>query len=248
MEKEKYTSLLISVPCRGLKILPPSGLESFVEKARRGERVNPPTDLDKIKWALVLYSNILRKRYPTTNSGQEFMTQVCYERLDELTELANSMTMCIVEKWKNIAPDTEIAVILFGSTTRGLVKNSSHPDPSNIDLAVIGNIDDYHKELLYDAIRPTRKSTQEIILKNCSISDNSADIQNSGNAGVHIQNIEKLTKNDFQQTIEYLKANATALYDPAGIWSGLENEALVYLRDETNFLSKINNRKKHRQI
>ncbi|MCL5970090.1 MAG: hypothetical protein M1450_01135, partial [Patescibacteria group bacterium] len=72
---------------------------------------------------------ILAKRYPKPEQGRKFMESVDYERRKELLEKAVHLSESIVASWKEINPDKPIAIILFGSVAKGLVKQTQNPDP-----------------------------------------------------------------------------------------------------------------------
>lgn len=223
--ERKTESYLITIPKRGIKIIPPEETAQKMAAARRGERVGEWSQEEKTRLQLLIESSIMKKRYPTSEDGKQFMEWVDYERRKELFSYAEDLSNHIVGKWKEVNPEQEIAIVLYGSTTRGLVKNPEHPDPSNIDMAVIGEISEEERLALFDAIRPKRHEIQEKIL--CSCKNIAPEyISQCGNAGVHVQHINKLKVNNYCTTFEYIKARAVALYDPASIWGQIELEAL----------------------
>lgn len=171
----------------------------------------------------------LRKRYPSPEAGLKFMQTVDFDRRNYLLRLAQSATEKIVDEWKKINSETEIAVIVFGSVAKGLVKKNDDPDPSNIDMSVIGNISDSDRDKLYDAIRPYRKSVQEDIL-GTSGEVNSPE-KNPGNLGICIQHTDKLTNGHFSAMAGYIGSGAFPIYDPSNIWGDLEKNALSRLAD-----------------
>ncbi len=244
----KESELLLYIPQRRLKILAPNGLETFVSRAKNGYGVKPLNEKEKAKLWLNLYSGILKKRCRSGEYDDSFRENIDFERRRELLNMARELTDCIVNQWKKISPNKEIAVLIFGSIPRGLVKSTTHPDPSNIDLAVIGVINDDEKNRLFDAIRPKRTATQEIILQGCRNVNSEIDLHRSGNAGVIIQNTDKLLASNYAQTIEYIKANATPLYDPLDIWGRIEDQALTDLIENTNYLNDIRKGKRRRML
>ncbi len=237
IEREGQPDYLITVPKRGLRIIPPAETLQKMMAARHGLRVGSWTDEEKTRLRLITESGILKKRYPTSADGKLFMQEVDYERRNELLSYAYELSEQVVRSWETINPDKDIAIILFGSITRGLVKRPEHPDPSNIDMAVIGNITDEEKELLFDAIREKRAEVKGRILSGCV---NLTGIhEQCGNAGVFIQDISKLKLNNYCPAIEYIKACATALWDPVGIWGCLEREALQLRGDQLEKNRKV---------
>ena len=196
-----------------------------VDVSIHGARLSPEQLTAKME--LVSLAGTLKSRFPDPQSGEGFMTQVDPDRGETLKGYATELTEEIVSSWQNIAPEKPIAVVLFGSVARGLVKSQMHTDPSNIDLSVMGDINEEEREKLFDLIRPQRVSTQEKILKDCP------DVQtgelNPGNAGVHIQHVDKLRKNGFHSTLYwYIASSAQALHDPDNVWGQLESDALDY--------------------
>jgi predicted nucleotidyltransferase len=245
---------LITIPKRGLRVIAPEYTQKVMELARKHkeegtrftdeEKENLWPNTEKARLFLMKQCGTLARRYPKPEEGRKFMENVDYQRREELLEKARHLSTDIVSSWGKISPDKPIAVILFGSVAKGLVKHTQNPDPSNIDIAVIGDISSEERESLMDEIRPHRKSLQEWILQRVPFI-NSSD-KNPGNAGVIIQNIEKLTKDNLEPAKNYITSGAIALYDPEGIWSNIESQALnnTYERIE----SKKNKRLPKREI
>lgn len=231
---------LISLPKRGLRVIPPAETEANMRLARLRQRVTWSLE-EKARLKQLIGCSILEKRYPTREDGEKFMRdEVDYNRREELLRMAHELTSHIIASWDIINPDKDIAVILFGSVAKGLVKKADHPDPSNIDLAVIGDISNEERVELYDRIRSKRKDIQRRIIKNNpnispevkqrAIENQYVDRkENLGNAGVFIQTPEKVKKNDYSAAMIYIRSNAHALYDPSGIWHRIENETLEFL-------------------
>ncbi len=225
LETERY---LINIPQRGVKIIPPAETAEKMRLAKQGQRVGAWSEEEKIRLKLLIDCSILKNRYPTAEAGRDFMVDVDYQRREELYRYAEELSDCILEKWSSIS-NKPIAIVLYGSTTRGLVKCPEHPDPSNIDLFVTGDISEEKKLILLDEIRPKRLKIKEIILKSCNrVNEQSI----GGNAGVHVQHTNKLTVNDYCGVLGYIAANAVALYDPAGVWKRLEKEALEFYKNK----------------
>lgn len=245
LESEQY---LITIPRRGLRVVAPPHTQSVIELARKHKKEGTRfTDEEKEKlWPesekarlyLMKQCGTLAKRYPKAEEGKQFMKSVDYQRRDELLEKATNLSKDIVSSWEEINPDKPIAVILFGSVAKGLVKRTENPDPSNIDLAVIGDINSDEREKLMDEIRPHRKSVQEWILQRVPFINSSE--RNPGNAGVIVQNTEKVKKDSFEPAKNYITSGAIVLHDPEGIWKNLEEEALK------NTYEKMNNKNKRR--
>lgn len=220
---------LITLPRRGLKIIPPPETQENMRLARSGQKVFW-TPEEKTRLRELISCTILEKRYPTKEDGQKFMAQdVDYGRREELLSMALELTNCIVSSWQTINPQKDIAIILFGSIAKGLVKKPTHPNPSNVDLAVIGDFTPEERDRLFDGIRCKRGEIQQKIISGNPNIDPSE--RNPGNAGVFIQTPNKLSNNDFSATRIYVRSNAQALYDPAGIWKNIEKKALAHFAE-----------------
>ncbi len=231
---ESQPEYLITLPRRGIRVIAPEHTQKVMELARqhkaKGTRFTSEEkqelwpDTEKTRIRLIKQCGTLAKRYPNPEDGEKFMGNVDYQRRDELMQQAQSLSDNIVSSWQTINPNTPIAVVLFGSVAKGLVKHTEHPDPSNIDIAVIGDISQDERERLMDEIRPHRKNVQDWILGRVPFI-NSPE-KNPGNAGVMVQHIDKLKKDRYEPTRNYIASGAIALHDPEGIWSNLEREGL----------------------
>lgn len=221
--------LSITLPKTGLCITAPEQTARNMEIARttNDKKVVKGliiwSDDEKTRLKLLKNNTIFKKRYPSVVEGRSFMLNVDYEKQKELYAYAEDLSSFIVESWDEINDQTPIATVLFGSVACGLVKKITHPDPSNIDLAVIGNITEDERVMLFEAIRGKRKEIQQKIIQSYGRSMGNAG---EGNAGVFIQHTEKLRNNNYQCAKEYIASNATTLHDPALIWHTLEQEAL----------------------
>jgi len=153
---------------------------------------------------------ILKKRYPSAKDGEEYMNSVDMEWREVLYRKADLISVQIAEQAKAIGKE-DFAILLFGSVAKGLARKQDHPDPSNIDLAVIGQFTDEEREELLNRIRPIRNKEEEEI---------------GNNVGVFIQTPNKLRNSNYGAAFMYIGSSARALYDPKGIWSSLQEEAL----------------------
>jgi hypothetical protein len=223
VKAENCPEFLISLPRRGVRVIPPRQTMDNMRLAREGFSITPWSEGEKARLALIKKDPIMAKRYPDPNSGQALMAEVCYERREELLLLAKDLTGVIVSEWGKISSDKDIAVVLFGSVARGLVRSREHPDPSNIDMSIIGNFSEEERLMLLDAIRPARQEIRLKIIKTC-VGQEFSGI--SGNAGVYVQNVDKLINNKFACAKEYISSNAFSLHDPSGIWKMVEESAL----------------------
>lgn len=244
---ESEPNYLITLPKRGLRVIAPKHTQRVMALARRHkeessrfsaeEKETLWPETEKTRLRLIKQCGILAKRYPNPKDGKKFMETVDYQRREELLTKAKDLSTDIVSAWQDINPDKPIAIILFGSVAKGLVKHGENPDPSNIDIAVIGDITQSERERLMDEIRPHRKSVQGWILERVPFVNSSE--RNPGNAGVMVQNTEKLTKDNYEPTRNYIASGAITLYDPQGIWSDLENQALNHVYGKTNNKNKL---------
>lgn len=231
---ESEPNYLITLPRRGLKVIAPEHTRRVMELARQHkaqgtrftdeEKASLWPDEEKARLYLMKQCGTLKRRYPQATEGKKFMESVDYESRRELIEKARSLSLDIVASWEKVNPDKQIAIVLFGSVAKGLVKHSQNPDPSNIDLAVIGDIDKDEKEKLLDEIRPHRRSVQEWILGRVPFLN--SEERNPGNAGVIVQNLDVVAKDNFEPAKNYITSGAIPLHDPAGIWQQVEEKAL----------------------
>lgn len=222
---------LITIPQRGLKVIPPTETQANMRIAKEGGIAHWSQE-ERARLYLLTHCRILEKRHPKPVDGKTYMESVDMERREYLLSLANELSRTIADEWHRISPDSEVAVILYGSVAKGLTRGTNHPDPSNIDLSVVGNISDEEKTQLFNRIRQKRTETQKKILEGYGNVESSE--QNPGNAGVIIQNIDKLRKERYGVARTYIAGGAIALYDPAGIWKAVEEEALKYQIEKIN--------------
>lgn len=209
---------------RGINILiPPQATKIIYTSSVTNEM--PITEA--VRLSRINNCKILKERYPTPEKGIGYMTTVDYQRRNELLQLARNLTSCIVKEWRKIDRHKPIAVILFGSVAKGLVRRGDHPDPSNIDLAVIGEFTEVEMESLFNAISTKRREAQQIILSSCPMIVSKE--KNPGNAGVHIQSIKNMKSGDYAGAISHINAGGFAIYDSSNIWQKIEEEALIFM-------------------
>lgn len=220
MSKEQ---LLITLPKRGLRVIPPPEVSQKMIEARKGNIVRFSEE-DKYRLRKLIDCSILARRHPTPDAGREYMESVDYDWRNELLGMAGEMAATVVEEWSEINQEQPLAILLYGSVAKGLVKRPDHPDPSNIDLAVMGCITEEERLMLFDRIRPMRTCIQERILAHAE--DINSPEANPGNAGVIVQHIDKVTKENFSGAKAYIAAGAIPLHDPAYLWRSIEQEAI----------------------
>lgn len=187
----------------------------------------------------------MKKKYPTSQHGVDFMSEVNYGRCEELFAFAQELafdtseeTPGILTSWQKINPNKPITIALFGSVAKALTKKSEHCDPSNIDLAVgIEGITQEEQQQLFDAIRSKREDIKKRILSGCP---NTAENSNGGNAGVHIQNLTKLKR----AMLTYVASGAYPLYGHE-IWHQIEEEEISASAQKT--IAQLNGGKTHRE-
>lgn len=217
----------ITIPKRGIKVIPPRETQEKMALAKQGIKVDPFSPEEKYRLRKIMDCKVLEGRYPAREDGLAFMQEVDLGWRNELLSKASGLAGTIVEEWNNISTNP-IAVLLYGSVAKGLTKRPDHYDPSNIDLAVIGAIGSEERDALYDAIRPERLRIQSEILSNCPALDSPET--NPGNAGVSIQDLNKLRSNYYYGVRMYIQAGALPLFDEYNVWAGIESEAIAFAR------------------
>lgn len=227
------------VHTRGLIITLPPQISHEISQAVNEE--HPIPEMASEFLGVITRDSILKKRYPKPTDGENFMKSVDYNRRDELLALAQGLCKQIVETWNNINPNKDIAVLLYGSVARGLVKDTYNPNPSDIDLTVIGNFTEYERNKLMYSIHPMRNTVRRQIIESCPnvIGEFAEDIRY---AGTLVQNREKLTKERYSAAIHYLGSCITPLYDPSGIWVEIERRALEVVA-ENRLAAPVSHRK-----
>lgn len=179
---------------------------------------------------------ILKKRYPNPSDGEVLMDSVDYDRREKLLAIAYEFCNHIVGTWREINPHKEIAVLLYGSVAKSLVKTPNHPQPSDIDLTVIGDFSEQERRELREKIHPMRDAIRERIVKSCP-NITGAPPEDIRYAGMMVQNTQKLIKNHYSDAIHYIGSCITPLYDPLGIWSDIENRAVEFVERKNNLVA-----------
>lgn len=235
IESESSHLEYISLPRRGLRIVAPPELQDVLASINQRRKDHIPLSQDdrkrlwtpeqKARLDLLLKCKITARRFPTPEHGKGFMQEIDMQRRDEYMTYVRELTENIVNGWSEINSQKAIAVILFGSVAKGLVKDKNHSDPSNIDMTIIGDFSGNERCELFDKIRSKREEISE------RIRSSSPNIDYSirplpGNVGVCIQNTETLSKDRFGETRVYLSAGAFATYDPSDIWTSLTEGAI----------------------
>lgn len=197
------------VHTRGVIVtLPPDASASIGKAYANSEDLHHE---DQRRLSAINNDGILKKRFPSAKDGEKYMNSVDMEWREVLYDKANLISTQIVEQAKAIGKE-DFAILLFGSVAKGLTREKKHDDPSNIDLAVIGEFTDKEREGLLNRIRTIRGREEKEI---------------GNNVGVFVQTPVKLRKSNYGTALMYIGSSARALYDPRGIWSTLEEEALA---------------------
>lgn len=231
MREKEVNQQMFWVHTRGLVItLAPHVSEKISKAVSNGQPI--PEDASNVL-GIITRDSILKKRYPNPPNGEELMESVDYSRRGELLNLAREFCNDIVDTWKGINPDKEIAVLLYGSVARGLVKNPNYPQPSDIDLTVIADFSEEERVQLRERIHPMRDAIREQVVKSCPniLGVPPEDIRY---AGMMVQNTKKLTKNAFSDAIHYIGSCITPLYDPSRLWVNIESQALQFVANKQN--------------
>lgn len=198
---------------------------------------NPIPETESLKLGQINGDAILKKRHPNQSSGEALMESVDYQRRYELIQLAMELTSHIVETWSTMNPHKDIAVLLYGSVAKSLVKKSDHESPSDIDLTVIGDLTDSERLGLRNAIQAKRENIRERILTKCTNVQEEAwdDIRY---AGTMVQHTSKLTKNRYSDALAYIGSCTRPLHDPSGIWQRIEQGALAVRKESLSLKHK----------
>ncbi|MFA5932839.1 MAG: hypothetical protein WCV81_01075 [Microgenomates group bacterium] len=198
----------------GLIVLLPSESTKAISSAILKNNSLPEEECQRLK--ILVDDPHMKKRFPTPNSGRQYMYSVDLNWRQYLYAEAQKMTSHIVDEAKRLDLNN-FAVLLFGSVAKGLTRDKYHDDPSNVDLTVIGDFTENTRNELFDYIRPYRAQGGERI---------------HNNIGVHIQNLEKLTRNNYNEALTYIGSLARPLHDPSGIWQKIEHDAIEYSRQK----------------
>ena|SRR3989344_9266915 len=197
------------VHSRGVIItLPPAATASISNACANGEGLNRG---EQRRLHIITNDSILRKRYPSEEDGKKYMNSVDMKWRQSLYAKAILISEEVAAHARGIGKE-DFAILLFGSVAKGLTRSQHDADPSNIDLAVIGEFTDQDREELLNRIRPIRDREEKEI---------------GNNVGVFVQTPEKLRKTNYSTAIMYIGSSARTLYDPKGIWADLEKEALL---------------------
>jgi hypothetical protein len=236
---------LITLPNRGIQVIAPGETAMNMELARslpKGGAETPRiqwTEREKTRLWLMKNCRILANRLPSKESGKQFMETVDYKRREELLAMAHELSDHIAQTWTQINPDKKIAVILYGSVAKGLVKTPGQSPASDIDLTAIGDFSDSERAQLRARIHSKREEVRDRIVSTAFVTEGELDIRY---AGALVQNVSTLTKNGFSDAINYVKSGASAIYDPSGIWAGIEGQALDYATNQRLGIKPITER------
>ncbi len=205
----------------------------------------------------VMNNTILRNRFPGREDGAFFMESVSPEWREFLMKKAYEMSDVIVNANRDQA-NRDIAVLLFGSVARNLVKRRNYHDPSNIDLAVVGKFESEQEvNDLYDSIRPARVRISSEITRGekcscCSVENydpqkcraNKVGSPAAGpydfpRVGVSIKTADQAKKSGYINARVWLSGCAKPLYDAQGVWKEIEEEALNFLTINPSIANRV---------
>ncbi|EKD91496.1 MAG: hypothetical protein ACD_30C00003G0007 [uncultured bacterium] len=231
---ERVTSIYLHE--RGVLVdLPPQLAQNIFSDPDQGEFYMGEVEKQRLK--AILKDPILKKRYPDYSDGDRYMDGVSPQWRDRLMGWSHEMTEAIKDACLDIGID-RFGVILHGSVAKNLAKQRTDADPSNIDLAVIGDISVDEGEEIKNIIRGAREriTTRIRVAESCrcvglrcvcasevSLSKPSNPIER---VGVLVQDIETLRKNDYYQARMFMSSCARVMYDPFDLWKALELEAV----------------------
>jgi hypothetical protein len=245
---------LISIPRRGLRHALPESVDTKVRDFRVGSflhrdvyrRVRPQWSSDDlVRFDLILNSSVLAQRFPHPDAGRKLMGVVDYNYRNELFGYSLDMSKIIQNAIYTMPSyfDKYYAILLFGSIPRGLVKRPGYFDPSNIDIAVIGNFNSSERDYIFDHIRQDRHDLQDYMLRQNKMWR--MPFEQRCNVGVHIQDQGKITGNSFSTALQYISSCAYPLYDNYHVWSEIESDAIAYYNKkfEKKRERKLNNRR-----
>lgn len=236
---------VITLPRYGIQVLAPDETYQNIRTAKSRAVVTPDSihwsPEEKMKLQLMKECGILGNRFPTPDEGKKFMESVDYRRHAELLRYATEFSAHIASQWNHIDPNNGIAIIVYGSVARGLVKPVNHESPSDIDLAVIGSFNEDQREELFESVKEKREEIAAQLVGDCPNHD--AELWNRY-VGLKIQDISKLSNNTFGATLNYIKSGARQLHDPKKIWLNLEQTAL---RSEIERREEKKSKKRMRQ-
>lgn len=244
------------IPRRGLLVeLPQSCAQDIKFSSETGNAVLDPMTREQLK--NIMNCPILRARYPHVEDGEKFMNSISPQWRDGLLKEAKTMGAAIKTAFWTIGKKS-FATILYGSVAKNLVKSLIHPDPSNVDIVVIGDFDTQEKLEIMDLIRPTRQEITtnikakemcrcESVMCYCyadlaerylrqattSLRDSDGKIVSYSSEliermGIILHPTDSLRGNGYGLAREYVASCARPLYDPENIWGEIENEAILY--------------------
>lgn len=225
-----------------IEAIPPHATAN-IAKAAFANQPLPTTEAERLRRMTI--DKTMKKKYPTSQHGIDFMSEVNYGRGEELFTFAQELAFDssedapgVLTSWLKINPNKPITIALFGSVAKALTKKSEHCDPSNIDIAVgIEGVTQEEQQELFDAIRSKREDIKKRILSGCP---NIAEDSDGGNAGVHIQSLATLKRS----MLTYIASGAYPLYGHE-IWYKIEEEEISAAAQKT--LSQLNGVKTHRE-
>lgn len=208
------------VHTRGVQILLAPHATSMISEAVAPGNQIPPTESARLR--IITNDHILRTRFPNPNDGVQLMTQVDMERREELLGYAYEITPKIVEEWEKINPNEPIAVVVYGSVAKGLVKPKDHDEPSDLDMSVIGNITEKERRKLLEASIPHRERIQQQM----GITPQEG-IKYPTLSCFKIRDTRILLSDNYSLAKKLIASSTFATHDPSGILQKIESEVLA---------------------
>lgn len=234
---------------RGVVVELPSTCARNITVCTDGKVVLDP--MGKVQMAMISGDTILGNRYQSFQEGDEYMERVSPEWRRRLLEKAGVVTEATIEAC-SLVDKKQATILLYGSLAKNLAKKRTDEDPSNIDIAVIGDFDWMEKMQVLGLIRPVRElvTAQIKTCEKCRDEMNGCPCQNwtsdqyqnydtvdisqesspIGRVNVIIQTPEVVRKQGYGVARNYIASCAKVFYDPENLWEKIENEAIAYVR------------------
>jgi len=207
------------VHTRGIQILlAPHATSMASDTVALGGEIPP---YESARFRIITNDHILKTRFPNPDDGVKLMGQVDTERREELLRYAYEITPRIVEEWGKINPNEPIAVVVYGSVAKGLVKPKDHNDPSDLDMSVIGTITEKERRELLEASIPHRERIQQQM----GITPQEG-IKYPTLSCFKVRDTKILLSDNYSLAKKLIASSTFATYDPSGILQEIESEVL----------------------
>lgn len=243
----------IYIPDRGVAVALPEkcAAKSYIDPVAK--QVTSNDLMESYRIGGIRSDSILAKRYPNPEVGWRYMAAVSTEWGAKLTDDAIKMGQELAEASRSMGKD-QFAVVLYGSTARGLVKCPKHRDPSNIDMAIIGDFNLDERSSVLDKVRPLRESISSQILieeksRSCSCQGEYAGEDAHGfvtatyskepgsecnqtdngfkRVGIHVMNIQAIRSDQYSGLRRIITACAYPIIEEGEMWATEEKIAIA---------------------